>query len=63
MKKIFTLFTLIVVCYSCDKKSEVEKAVEEIPLEVKVERFDKAFFETKPENLQYGTVCPYSGGL
>lgn len=52
MKKIFTLLTLIVICCSCSSKSEVEKAVEEIPMEVKVERFDKAFFETKPENLQ-----------
>lgn len=52
MKKIFTLLTFIVICCSCDKKSEVEKAVEEIPLEVKVERFDKAFFETKPGQLQ-----------
>lgn len=53
MKKIIILFTLIIVAFcSCDKKSEVEKAVEEIPLEIKVERFDKAFFETKPENLQ-----------
>lgn len=52
MKKIFILLTLIVVCCSCNEKSEVEKAVENIPLEIKVARFDKAFFETKPENLQ-----------
>lgn len=51
MKKLFTVFAFIVVLYSCDKKSEVEKAVGEIPLEIKVERFDKAFFEAKPENL------------
>lgn len=51
MKKIITLLTLIVICWSCDKKSDVEKAVEEIPLEIKVERFDKAFFETKPQDL------------
>ena len=36
---------------SCDKKSKVEKAVEEIPVDIKVERFDKVFFETKPEDL------------
>ncbi len=51
MKKLITVFALIVVLCSCDKKSEVEKAVEQIPLEIKVERFDKAFFEAKPENL------------
>lgn len=36
---------------SCDQKSKVEKAVEEIPVNVKVERFDKVFFETKPQDL------------
>jgi len=36
---------------SCDQKSKVEKAVEEIPVDIKVERFDKVFFETKPEDL------------
>ncbi|RKR09351.1 protein involved in gliding motility GldB [Flavobacterium sp. 90] len=36
---------------SCDQKTKVEKAVEEIPVDIKVERFDKAFFESKPEDL------------
>ncbi|MEP6805779.1 MAG: gliding motility lipoprotein GldB [Flavobacterium sp.] len=36
---------------SCDQKSKVEKEVEEIPVDIKVERFDKVFFETKPEDL------------
>jgi gliding motility-associated lipoprotein GldB len=51
MKKIFCTLLLLVVFISCDKKSEVEKKVEEIPLELTVERFDKEFFETKPEDL------------
>lgn len=45
---------VVVLCLfflSCDQKSKVEKAVEEIPVDVKVERFDKAFFETKPQDL------------
>lgn len=37
--------------FACEKKSKIEQAVEEIPLELKVERFDKAFFETKPQDL------------
>ncbi|AWK04438.1 gliding motility lipoprotein GldB [Flavobacterium crocinum] len=44
----------VVLCLfflSCDQKSKVEKEVEEIPVDIKVERFDKAFFETKPEDL------------
>lgn len=36
---------------SCDQKNKVEKAVEEIPVDIKVERFDKVFFESKPEDL------------
>ena len=44
----------VVLCLfflSCNQKSKVEKEVEEIPVDVKVERFDKVFFETKPEDL------------
>lgn len=51
MKKYIVILTALLVI-SCDKKSKVEKAVEEIPMEMKVVRFDQAFFETKPENLQ-----------
>lgn len=53
----------LVICFfllSCEKKSKVEKAVEEIPVEIKVDRFDKAFFETKPEDLsQLKQKYPY----
>ncbi|WP_268848900.1 gliding motility lipoprotein GldB [Flavobacterium aestivum] len=37
--------------WSCDQKSKVEKAIEETPVEIKVERFDKIFFETPPKDL------------
>lgn len=37
---------------ACNKKSKVEKAVEEIPVAIKVVRFDQAFFESKPADLQ-----------
>jgi gliding motility-associated lipoprotein GldB len=37
---------------SCDKKNTIEKAVAEIPLEIKIERFDKIFFETPPQDLE-----------
>ena len=45
MKKVFILLPLIFMVFSCDEKSKVAKAVEEIPLEIQVERFDKLFFE------------------
>lgn len=51
MKYYLLLFTLLVFFLSCDKKSKIEKEVEEIPAAVKVERFDKIFFETAPEDL------------
>lgn len=51
MKKISFIIAAIFVLASCDKKTKVEKAVEEIPVEIKVERFDKLFFETKPKDL------------
>lgn len=44
----------IVFCllfWSCDQKSKVEKAIEETPVNTKVERFDKLFFETPPKDL------------
>ena len=47
---LFFAFCLVAL-FSCDKKSKVEKAVEEIPLEIKVTRFEKAFFEATPETL------------
>jgi gliding motility-associated lipoprotein GldB len=52
MRRIIFLITVIIALASCDKKSKVEKAVEQIPpVEIKVERFDKLFFETQPQDL------------
>lgn len=51
MKKIFILFFLFIALTSCDRKSKVEKAVEEIPMDLQVERFEKKFYETKPEDF------------
>lgn len=51
MTNKFTILALIVFFISCNNKSKVEKEIEEIPVEVQVERFDKAFFEAKPSDL------------
>lgn len=51
MRKIFVIIAVIIFLFSCEQKSKIEKAVEEIPLEIKVDRFDKAFFETAPADL------------
>ncbi|MBK0370368.1 gliding motility lipoprotein GldB [Flavobacterium agrisoli] len=46
----FTIL-LLVFFFACNKKSEAEKTIETIPVTIKVERFEKAFFEAKPEDL------------
>ena len=52
MKNNLILLIFFIAFTACDKKNKTEKAIEEIPVKIEVERFDKAFFETNPENLQ-----------
>ncbi len=51
MKKLILVFVLFLVIISCDKRSKIEKEIDAIPVDLKVERFDKLFFESKPEDL------------
>lgn len=51
MKKSFILLLFIIIFSACDKKSKIEKAVEEIPVEMKVIRFEKAFYGSSPKQL------------
>ena len=51
MKKILLLSTIVFLIFSCDKKSQIEKEVENIPVSIKVERFDKIFYETPISQL------------
>lgn len=51
MKKLLLVTTLSFLICSCNKKSQIEKEVEEIAMEVNVERFDKLFYETNPNNI------------
>ena len=51
MKRILVVFVLILLV-SCDKKSKIEKQIEEIPVSLSVERFDKIFYETHVEDFQ-----------
>ncbi|HWS60542.1 MAG TPA: gliding motility lipoprotein GldB [Flavobacterium sp.] len=60
MRKILFIIAFFVAFVSCDNKSKIEKEVEEIPLDINVERFDKLFFETEPKNLgQLKKQFPY----
>jgi gliding motility-associated lipoprotein GldB len=47
ISSVLSLFIL-----SCGQKNKIEKAVEEIPVKIEVDRFDKNFFEAEPEDLK-----------
>ena len=52
MNKIILLSLIFVFLFtSCDKRTKTEKAIEAIPVEIKINRFDKAFFETPAKDL------------
>lgn len=43
---------LSLMFFSCDKKSAVEKKIEALPVQIKIDRFDQVFFESSPKDLQ-----------
>jgi gliding motility-associated lipoprotein GldB len=52
MKKYFLLLAVTLFAVSCKKESEVEQKVAAVAVkDVKIERFDKLFFESGPEDL------------
>lgn len=51
MKKLLLLFTFTILLVSCKDKSKTEKQIEEIPVSLKLTRFDKVFFETPVADL------------
>lgn len=51
-KRMLFTISFCLVFFGCDKKTAAEKAVVEIPLQIKVERFDQLFFESTPRDLQ-----------
>lgn len=52
MKKYICLIVIGFLFFSCDKKTKAEKAIEEIPMEMRLHRFEQAFFNSKPSELQ-----------
>lgn len=60
MKKHLYIFALLCLFISCDKKAKIESTIEEIPVSMKVTRFEQAFFEASPESLsQVKMQYPY----
>lgn len=43
---------LSLMFFSCDKKSSVEKKIEALPVQIKIDRFDQVFFESSPKDLK-----------
>ncbi|WP_026977066.1 gliding motility lipoprotein GldB [Flavobacterium tegetincola] len=52
MKKIFLVCTLAFLVFSCKDKSEAAKKIEAVPVDLKLSRFDKVFFETPVADLE-----------
>ena len=52
MRKIFILFLLFLVVFSCVKENKIEQKIKNIPMAVKMERFDELFRKTNANNLQ-----------
>lgn len=53
MKKYIYIIAIGFLLFSCDKKSKAEKIIEDTPaVEMKVHRFEQAFFDAKPTDLQ-----------
>ncbi len=51
MKKYLLLAVFALGITSCKKEDKVTEAAEAIPVKVNIERFDKRFYESKPEEL------------
>lgn len=51
MKKLL-VFSVFVLLFSCKKEDKIEEKVAEIPVHFKIERFDKLFYESKPNDLE-----------
>ena len=49
--KINTLFIFALLLVCCKNKSKVEKAVEQMPLQMELYRFDQQFFSATPQSL------------
>jgi gliding motility-associated lipoprotein GldB len=51
MRKFILFLSMLLLFISCDRKSKTEKAVEQISVEIKVDRFERAFFGATPNGL------------
>ena len=45
------IFLILMICFSCNKNAQLEKEIEALPMELKVERFDQVFMKSTKESL------------
>ena len=53
MKKLFLFSLVIVLLAACKQEDKTEQEIAKIPVDFKIERFDKLFYDSKPEDLQF----------
>ncbi len=51
MKKFLVFALTSIILTSCSKNDKIKSEAEDIPVSIEVDRYDKAFFETKPQDL------------
>jgi len=51
MKSVFLPFFIVFLLVSCDKKSEIEKAIDKISISVEIERFEQDYFNAPMDDL------------
>lgn len=51
MKKFLVFALASIILTSCSKNDKIKSEAEDIPVSIEVDRYDKAFFETKPQDL------------
>lgn len=52
MKKFIVFALAGIILTSCSKNDKIKAEAEDIPVAIEVDRYDKAFFGTKPQDLQ-----------
>ncbi|WP_040248226.1 gliding motility lipoprotein GldB [Psychroserpens mesophilus] len=51
MKKIYCIFFLLIIAFSCKKEDQIESEIAKVEVDFLVERFDRAFAEATPKDL------------
>ena len=49
----FVLLILLVLSFACQDKNSLRAEIESLPVQIKVDRFDRKFHEASPEQIPY----------